>query len=123
MNFNDEKLTAIVKLAIVMSEADGKVQQEEVQLITHEMRKFAVTQTKASEIMQSALKMNSGDAILIIKAMTNAEKKYVCGFLGAVMAADRNIDDKEIAVWRVVSAIANFPDTTLGEAVMFWNEN
>lgn len=40
-----------------------------------------------------------------------------------VMVADEEIDEKEIAIWRLMSTLLNFPEMSLEEAIDFWADN
>lgn len=55
--------------------------------------------------------------------MSDEKKKYATGFLAATMVADGNIDDSELALWKLVSTLASFPTMNIAEALSFWTSH
>lgn len=46
-------------------------------------------------------------------------EKYVTGYLATIMAADGEIADSEVSLWRLISTLANLPAMNIGEAITF----
>ncbi|MBR2260851.1 MAG: hypothetical protein IJ916_04030 [Paludibacteraceae bacterium] len=83
--------------------------------------KFGLTQLEAVGVMTVAQNMSTDEAHNEIKAMSLDQKKYVTGYLAAVMASDGDIADVEVEVWSLMSVLCNLPTMTVGEALEFWN--
>jgi len=122
MCFSENELTAIVRMAKAMAAADGKIDAKELILIAGELASFA-SGIDGSRILDSSDNMSADEALRILNRLTPEEKKYVCGYLAAISTADGNVDDKEIAVWKLVSTLANFPTMTFQQALSFWRNN
>ena len=67
--------------------------------------------------------MDSADVIVTLASMTEVQKKYCAAYLRVIMAADGNIDDSEIKLCAIVSALCGFPNMTIKEALDFWAAN
>lgn len=63
--------------------------------------------------------LDFGHAIAVISAMNQEQKKYVTGYLATIMAADGEIADSEVSLWRLISTLANLPAMNIGEAITF----
>lgn len=61
--------------------------------------------------------MNSSTALSIISTMKDEEKRYVTAYLGTMIAADRDINDKEVALWGLISTLCDLPTMTINEAI------
>ena len=64
--------------------------------------------------------MDGAECISILSAMSIEQKKYACGYLAMVMAADGEIAEKEAELWKLISLLASFPTMTLQEEIQFW---
>jgi hypothetical protein len=49
--------------------------------------------------------------------MTSEEKKYVTSYLGLIICADGKIDDKEMALWSLISSVCDLPTMNLEQAL------
>lgn len=125
MTFSQNEMVAILKLAKLMAVADGKVTNDERVTIFADLASFGVASNSLQSTMleKMADEMESTEAITIVANMTTEEKKYVCGYMAAVMAADGDIDAKEQALWTLVSTLASFPTMNIAEAITFWKNN
>lgn len=123
MQFNGKELTAIVKNAIAMAAADGRFAEEEKAAIILELAQFGVSKEQAALMLINAEQMDAVEALAVISSMDLMQKKYVTGFLAAIMAADGDIDDSEMKVWSLISALANLPTMTMFEALDFWKNH
>ena len=51
--------------------------------------------------------------------MTYEQKKYVAAYLGTLMASDKDINDKELALWRLLSKLCGLPSMNITDAVEY----
>ena len=123
MKYTGIELSAIVKLANAMVMADGKVANEEIAAMSIELAKFGVDENAAKSIIGAADAMEYGHAVAVVAAMNLEQKKYVTGYLATIMAADGEIADSEVTLWRLISTLANLPAMNIGEAITFWKNN
>ena len=123
MQFNGLELSAIVKLAKAMVAVDGKVEKSELSVMALEMVKFGVNPDAGMDFRNLADALDFGHAIAVISAMNQEQKKYVTGYLATIMAADGEIADSEVTLWRLISTLANLPAMNIGEAITFWKNN
>lgn len=123
MTYNGNELAALIKLGIAMAQADGHVDKIEQIAIASELKSFGVNETKAPSLLATAATMNIADALGALAAMTNEQKRYACGYLAAIMAADGEIADAEIKLWLLVCTLGCFPTMNIGEALTFWKNN
>ena len=117
MVFTNQELAAILRLAHAIAIADGKVTKEETQMIVLEISRFGVDQDKARLISEIGDKMSYGDCCQVVSNMTAEEKKYVTAYLGTLICADGNIDDSEMKLWSLISAMCNLPTMNIVEAI------
>ena len=123
MQFSGLELSAIVKLAVAVAASDGNVAEQETAALSLELLKFGIDENAAKKLIEGAKIIEFKDALTIISLMDNAQKKYVTAFLAVIIAADGKIEDAEIRVWSLVSAICGLPEMTIGEGVKFWANN
>lgn len=125
MTFTQNEMVAIFKLAKLMAAADGKVTHDERAIILTDLASFGVAPNSLQSTMleKMADEMEPTEAITIVANMTTEEKKYVCGYMAAVMVANGDIDAKEQALWTLVSTLASFPTMNIAEAITFWKNN
>ncbi len=121
MNYSGLELASVVKVAIDMAAVDGFFADEERVLITNELSKFGVDPLQAAQLLIRARDMKPSEAISIIGKMNSEQKKYVSGFLAAIMVSDGNIAESEVKLWTLVSLFASLPDMDVAEALEFWN--
>lgn len=117
MVFTNEELAAILRLAHAMANADGKVTNEEAQIVAIEMIRFGVDENKARLIAEIGDNMSYSECCQIVSRMTTEEKKYVTAYLGTIICADGNIDDAEIKLWSLISALCDLPVMSIKDAV------
>ena len=122
MKLSGESLAAIVKMAKVMAAADGVIKEEEVEAIAMELLRFGVPQDKTNAILEMSNLMEPSRAARIISELGYEERRYVAAFLGKVMAIDGDIDDNELAFWKLVSTICNLPSMNINEALEIMQE-
>ncbi len=102
--------------------ADGKLEDEETSLISSEMIKFGVPLEDFKDIFTKGQNMEPSVAADIVTKMTYPQKKYVAAYLGALMAIDSDIDNREMALWRLISQICGLPSMTVADAVKYMSE-
>lgn len=123
MTYSGKELAALVGMAINMAAADGQVDKTEREVIVKELANFGVDGFQAAQILMKAKDMEASESIETISQMDIEQKKYVTGFLAAIMIADGNIEDSEVSLWKFVSMICNLPTMDLAEALEFWTKN
>ena len=123
MNLKGIELTAMLSAGMVLSNADGRVADEEKEILLNELTSFNVTREEAEIYLKVAIDLSVEQTVDILKAMSPEAKKYACGYLGAVMLCDGDVADEEMEGWRTFSELCGFPTMTLGEAVNFWRNN
>ncbi len=117
MFFTQKELTAIVKVAFAMANADGRVTIEEQTMIALELVRFDVQQEQLEKILKDAGSMTGSEANVIISSMTAQEKKYVTAFLGIIICSDGKIEDSELKMWSLISLLCDLPTMTLSDAI------
>ncbi len=115
MTFNGLEMSAVTKLALVMAAADGKVEKTELAYMALEMTRFGIKD--AEPILNGAQAMDPTIAMAIVEKFDYERKKYVAAYLGAMMAADGDIADKELAIWRLTSTLCGLPSMNIQEAI------
>lgn len=120
MTFSGLELSAIVKLGLLMSMADGKVEDNEQKVIILELLKFGMNENQAKAALVAADAMEFSDAAVIVKNMTSQEKRHVVSFLGAVISADGKIADSEVKMCTLVTLLCGLPEISAGEAIVNW---
>ena len=123
MTLSGLELSALISAGIIMSNADGKRTDDEDYILIKELTSFNVSHDDAKLYLNVAVDMSSEYTVEVLKAMSDDKKKYACGYLAAVMAADEDIAEKELEAWVAFSTLCNFPTMTLGDAYEFWRNN
>lgn len=117
MIFTNQELSAILRLAHAMANADGKITEEETKMIVLELSRFGVDQTKAKLLAEIGDKMTYPEACQIISRMTNEEKRYVTAYLGTMICIDGDINDSEMKLWSLITALCDLPEMNIAEAI------
>lgn len=123
MKYSAIELAAVIKLGKAMTLADGKVEKEEVTLQANETLSFGVDPDDLNKLFALADAMEPSTAIITVSMMDNERKKYVTGYLAAIMAADGDIDDSEVKLWRMISSLAALPTMSAQEAIEYWGNH
>lgn len=119
MQFSKTEFTAIVSLATAMIMADGIPEESEVDVLAHEAIKFHIPTEDYKEILKKGFDMESEYAVAIVSKFTPEQKRYVTALLGTIMAVDQEIDDKEMALWKLLTRLCNLPSMTIVEALEY----
>ena len=117
LSFSNVEMAAIIKTAMAMATADGKVEDNEKAMIAIEAARFNLGSDKFESLLKLSTSMSATDSLAMIAAMDAAEKRYVAAYLGAMIAADGDIDDKEMSLWRLVSTLCDLPTMTIVDAI------
>lgn len=123
MIFSKKELAAILNVGRAMINADGRVDENELAVVSMELMRFGLPEDDLDELFQAASLMEPSEAMAIISILNKEQKKYVSSFLGAIMASDGDIDDRELALWMLVSSLCGLPKMTVAEAVANIAEN
>lgn len=119
LSFNRMEMKAILKIAGAMAGADGKAHPNEVKMMMNECRRFGIDATEAGIILSEVKDMDGADAMAAIATMTDAQKRYVCAYLGTMIAIDGDIDDKETALWQLISTLCKLPTMNIVDAMKY----
>lgn len=120
MQLSGLELAAILKAGNAIVIADGQTKDEELTVLFHELENFNVPAQQIPGLLVIADQM---DVPTMFKALTDLDyeaKKYVCGYLAAIMASDGDIDDSEVKLWQLICTLAKFPTMNVQEALRFW---
>lgn len=120
MQFNNLELAAVLKVGKSMVLADGKVEEEEMKVLSLGMAEFGVTPDHLKTLLGLADAMNTATMLTTLASLNDSQKKFVCGFLATIMACDGDIDDSEVKLWQLTSALCSFPTMTIAEATEYW---
>lgn len=120
MNFNKLQLTAMAKVGKLMLMADGKVDQEEISVISVGLAEFGISGSELNSILELSDTMQPETMLSILSSLSTEQKKFVCGFLSTIMISDGDIDDSELKLWQLTSTLAGFPTMSIREAAEYW---
>ena len=123
MTLSGLELSALLSAGLMMSNADGRLTDDEKEILIKELKSFNVNEDEAEIYLKVAIDMSTEHTVEVLKNMTTEKKKYACGYLGAVMVCDGDLADKEVEAWRAFSSICDFPSMGLGDALEFWRNN
>ena len=122
MRLSKKELTAMVGMAIAMAGADGKVEENEVMAIVADLAGFGKDEDEITDIVDDAKEMDATEALGVVAKLGDEEKEYVTAFLAVVMAADGDIDDEELKLWRLITNVCNLPAMSVKEGVELWKQ-
>lgn len=117
MVFNESELAAILRLAYAIAMVDGKVEQEEVSAINDPFVYSRFPGREFNRLLDAAGDQDFAEATTLLSEMDDTKKKFATAYLGTVIASDGHIDDKEVAMWNLISIICNLPKMTIEEAM------
>lgn len=117
MNFSPKTLTAIVKAGKTMVQADGRILDSEMAVVTSELSNLGVSHEEIPDLLRAADSMPAPEMIQILSSLDEKSKRHTAGFLAAIMVIDGDIDDTEVRFWRLVCTLACFPAMNLSEAL------
>ena len=117
MTFNKLQFIALIKLGKAMQAADGRLDEQELNVMSAVVISFGVTPSDYAEMLVLSDEIDATTALGIIASMTSSQKKYVCAFLATIMVADGDVDPKEHALWNLTTALCDLPVMTIKEAL------
>lgn len=117
MEFSRIEMVSIMKLAMQMAAADGKLADEELAAISAHAKSFGVGTEDLKQILKEAATVKSELALAVVANMTSSQKRYVTAYLGTIVAVDGDIDDSEIKLWSLISALCDLPTMNIREAI------
>lgn len=117
LSFSKNEMAAIIYWAAKMAAVDGHVDDSEIDMITSTVRRFGISSSEAKNMFLMAETVDPTDAVRIVSLMPYAKKRFVTAYLGTQIAIDYHIDDKEMALWALVSSICNLPTMSIKEAI------
>ena len=117
MRFNKRQMAALINVARAMINADGRIDDNENVVMALELFSFGVPKEDLQGLYAASDILEPSDAVAIISQFDLEQKTYVASFLGALMAADGNIDDREMVLWRIISDVCGLPKMTISEAI------
>ena len=123
MTLNAKQLAAVMKAGLIMTNADGKVQDDELKVIINELKNFNVTAEQGKLLYEVADAMSVEEMIEQLKPLSSSDKKYICGYLVAIIVIDGDIDENETNAWKAICTLCDFPEMTAGEALAYWRNN
>lgn len=117
MQYSEEELAAVLKIAIAMVSADGRSDDREMEVLKNELTRFGASVYQMLTLTKEAQNMAFQEAISIISKFDYERKKYVASYLAVIMIADGEIDKKELALWQLVSLLCGLPEMDVNQAV------
>lgn len=117
MKFNRRQMAAILNVGRAMISADGRIDENENVVMALELFSFGVPKEDLEGLYAASDILEPSDAVAIISQFDLEQKTYVASFLGALMAADGDIDDREMVLWRIISDVCGLPRMTISEAI------
>lgn len=110
----------MLRAGICMAKADGKYDDSESHIIALCMEQLGVGKFDIPELFKLAEAMNLATMVSILSLLEENQKKFVCGFLAAIMISDGDVDETEVKLWQLTSTFCGFPTMTIIEAFEFW---
>ena len=104
-------------MAVAMIGADGRSDEREMEVVRNELARFGASPGQMLALTKDAQNMEFNKAIGIISKFDIERKKYVSSYLAVIMIADGEIDDKEVALWQLVSLLCGLPEMNLNQAI------
>lgn len=120
MELSKTELAAILKAGKTIAVADGNLEEKELLILFNEFVHFNVPKSEVSIILDMADEMDVPTMFYVLSKLSPIEKEYACGYLATIIAADGNIDDSEMEVWRIISTLCSFPAMTIKDALKIW---
>lgn len=117
MKFNRRQMAAILNVGRAMISADGRIDENENVVMALELFSFGVPKEDLEGLYAASDILEPSDAVAIISQFDLEQKTYMASFLGALMAADGDIDDREMVLWRIISDVCGLPRMTISEAI------
>ena len=123
MTLNAKQLAAVVKAGLIMTNADGTAKDEEYKIIVNELQSFNVSAEQGRMLIEVANSMSVEEMVDNIKGLSYEDKKYVSGYLVAIVVVDQDVDDEEAKAWQAMSTLCDLPNITAEEALTYWRNH
>ena len=117
MKFSGEELAAVMKLGMAMVAADGRSDKAEFEVVTKELTRFGASLVQILALAEKSKQMEFEKAIELVSHFDYERKKYVASYLAVIMIADGEIDEKEVALWQLVTMVCDLPEMDVEQAV------
>ena len=118
MTFSADEFVAIMYVAKAMAMADDKVEKTELSVIVNELRRFGIDDPGMADIFfKTADKIDAATALSLISKMDDEQKTYVAAYLGSIMCIDQDINETEMALWRMICTMGGLPTMTARQAL------
>ncbi len=117
MQFSGNELAAVLKMAMAMIGADGRIDVREMEVVRNELTRFGASVGQMKALTDEAQKMEFDKAVGIISNFDYERKEYVSSYLAIIMISDGEIDDKEVALWQLVSLLCGLPEMDVNQAI------
>lgn len=102
-----------------MANADGRLDRNELLVIIKELARFGVPDDHLKALEEAGNEMEPAELLATVAAMGAEQKKYVAAYLGVILAIDGDIDDAEMKLWSLVSALCDLPEMNLVQAAEY----
>lgn len=122
MELTGLQLAAVLKAGNAIVMADGKTTKKELDVLFHELSNFNVPKDQIPGLLLISDQMDVPKMFEILTNLDSESKKYVCGYLAAIMASD-GIDESEVKLWQLICTLSKFPSMTIGDALKFWTSH
>ena len=119
LQFSRQEMAAIIQIAGAMAGADGEAHPNEKKMMINEAKRFNIDADEFSSLLNIASNLEGTDALATISTMTDAQKRYVCAYLGTLIAIDGDVDDKERALWQLISTLCKLPTMSIADAIEY----
>lgn len=119
LQFSRQEMAAIIQIAGAMAGADGEAHPNEKKMMINEAKRFNIDADEFSSLLNIASNLEGTDALATISTMTDAQKRYVCAYLGTLIAIDGDVDDKERALWQLISTLYKLPTMSIADAIEY----
>ncbi|MBP5365779.1 MAG: TerB family tellurite resistance protein [Bacteroidales bacterium] len=117
MQFTDNELKAIFKIAKAMVLVDGRVDKRELMEMADEMRRLGVSREKIEELSLTTKEMDNTEALITISTLDDEKKIYVSSYLIMIMIVDGEMHEKEMILWEMTTALCGLPEVNVSDAI------
>ena len=119
IRFSEAQLSSVLKLALAMIEADGKVKEVELAMLADELGRIGVPREAVESLIDSARAKSAAEAISAISGFDATRKRYIGALLGSLLVVDGDANKDELKLWSFASVICDLPTMSIAEAVAF----
>lgn len=117
MQFTDNEIKAIFKIAKAMIVVDGRIDKREIAEMAQEMQRLGVSGERIEELSLTTKEMDNTEALITISTLDEEKKKYVSSFLIMIMIVDGEMHEKEMILWELTTALCGLPEVNVAEAI------